>query len=394
MLPVDQVQQLVLDRVAVFGVEIIPWDQSLGRVLAEAIITPSPIPAWDNSAMDGYAVGSLTDEQFTVLEEIPAGRVPTQALQPGYGTRVMTGAMLPEGTVAVVMQEYTEILASGQVKLTQLPRPGQFMRRRGAFCQAGDELIKSGTRITAAEIGIFCSVNRLTIPVYRLPVVGILSTGDELIPAGQPLQPGQITDSNQPMLAALVQQVGAIPKVLGRVGDTPEALQAVLRDLEGVDWVISSGGVSVGSYDYVEQVLTALGADILVREVNMKPGKPLTFAQWGQRLYWGLPGNPMSSFVGFWLTVYPALRKALGYHQPWTLPEISAQLTAPLHTGGGRRHYVRGRYYWQDGFYFEPTGLDNSGNLANLSGVNGFAIVEGHLKSVAAGAQIPVLMLP
>jgi molybdopterin molybdotransferase len=236
-------------------------------------------------------------------------------------------------------------------------------------------------------------LQRTEVTVYRQPIVGILSTGDELVPLGTPCALGQIPDSNQPTLAALVQQGGGIPRCLGIVRDRPEDLHLLLASCSGIDFFLSSGGVSVGSYDYVEQVLEELGAEILVRQVNMKPGKPLTFAQWGEQLYWGLPGNPVSALVGFWLTVYPALRQAQG-HQQCLLPELSAQLTQALKAGGDRRHYLRGRLFWQEGYYFEPFGTDNSANFANLSGVNGFAILEAGVTAVPKGTKVPVVALP
>lgn len=394
MLSVPTVQALILERVKPLGQEQVGLAESLGRVVAESVCTPDAIPAWSNSAMDGYAVAELweTTACLVLQEEVPAGRVPTLPLKPGFCTRVMTGAMVPVGTRAVVMQEQTTVLPGGQVQFEGVVRAGQFIREQGTFRQAGEEVIALGTVITPAEIGILASLNRTVVSVYRRPVVGILSTGDELVAVGQPVAPGHITDSNQPMLAALVTQLGAIPQVLGIARDTPAALREKLQC--SVDFVLSSGGVSVGSYDYVEQVLEELGAQILVRQVNMKPGKPLTFAYREEQLYWGLPGNPVSSYVGFWLTVYPALRKAMGYPAPWTLPEYTATLTTKVPKGGDRRNYLRGRLFWQEGYYFTPSGQDNSGNFANLSGVNGFAVQEVGALSLAEGETVTVVRLP
>ncbi|WP_218082040.1 molybdopterin molybdotransferase MoeA [Anthocerotibacter panamensis] len=398
MLPVPVVQELILQRVTPLGVEKIHLYDSLGRVLAEAIVTPDPIPAWDNSAMDGYAVAlgdwQLTPEPvLTILEELPAGKIPQKPLQPGFCSRVMTGALLPEGTEAVVMQEQAEVLGGDRVQLRGYPRSGQFMRKRGEFRSSGETLITQGTAITPAEIGILASLNKLQVPVYRQPLVAILSTGDELVPLGVDPRSGQVLDSNQPTLMALVRQCGGIPKAMGIVRDTPEALITLLGQCADADFILSSGGVSVGTYDYVEAVLERLGAEVLVRQVNMKPGKPLTFAQWGQTLYWGLPGNPVSSFVGFWLMVYPALRKAAGHPHDWLPKEMTAVTTAALKSGGDRRHYLRGRLTWQDGYHFEPFGLDNSGNFANLSQVNAFAVLESGQTRVAAGCEVRVVVL-
>ncbi len=394
------VQELVLGQVRTLGSEEVELSSCAGRVLAHDIVTPDPIPLWSNSAMDGYAVlcadwVKTSQPILTLLEEVPAGKVPLKALSPGFCTRIMTGAMVPEGADAIVMQERTTNLADGQVQFHTPIQVGQFIRRRGEFRQAGEILIHQGTLITPAEIAILASLNIAQVTVYRRPIVAILSTGDELRAVGTPVMTGQITDSNQPMLCALVTQHGGIAQPIGIVPDTPDALREVLIACKHADFIISSGGVSVGTYDYVETVLAELGAQILVTQVNLKPGKPLTFAQWEQILYWGLPGNPVSAFVGFWLTVYPALRKALGYPTTdWILPEIQVPVTSVLKSGGDRRHYLRGRLVWQEGLYFEPFGLDNSGNFANLSGVTAFAILEQGLKTVAAGEIVPVVILP
>jgi len=290
---------------------------------------------------------------------------------------------------------FRSILPDGRVQFEGAPSSGQFIRAKGEFRQPGAVLIPRGTLITPTEIGILVGLNRFQVPVHRPPIVGILSTGDELVPLGTVPQLGQVLDSNQPTLCALVRQAGAIPRPLGIVRDQPEALREALLNCGPLDFLISSGGVSVGSYDYVETILAELGAEILVRQVNMKPGKPLTFAHWQNKLYWGLPGNPMSAFVGFWVTVYPALRKAMGYTGPWRLPEISIPTLAPLTAGGDRRHYLRGRLFWQTGGYqFYPFGSDNSANIANLSGINAFALIEPGVTRVETGENIVVMVLP
>ncbi|WP_287127855.1 gephyrin-like molybdotransferase Glp [Candidatus Cyanaurora vandensis] len=397
MLTVEEVQRLVLAQVQVGSVESVAVELSLGRVLAQVVSTPQDIPAWANSAMDGYAVVCsdwTTDPEpvLVVVEEVPAGKVPRRVLTPGHCTRVLTGAMLPTGTEAVVMQERTEELADGRVKFRYPPQRGQFIRQQGEFRWAGAVLIAPGTPLTPAEIGILASLNYAQVQVQRPPLVAILSTGDELVPLGQTPALGQVLDSNQPMLTALVRAGGGTPWNLGIVPDDPVALAEVLTRAKTADFILSSGGVSVGTYDYVERVLDELGAQVLVRQMNLKPGKPLTFAHWEQACYWGLPGNPVSAFVGFWLTVYPALRKALGYsEQDWLLPEEQAVLMGPLKAGGDRRHYLRGRLHQGQ---FQPFGVDNSANFANLSGVNAFAILEQGQTLVQTGDSVRVVALP
>ncbi len=394
MLSVEAVQGLVLGRVPAPQAVDLPLLNSLGCILAHPVLAPTDLPLWDNSAMDGYAVCLEADwkDPLELIETIPAGVVPHKMLTPGTCSRVMTGAMLPVGTEAVVMQEKATLTPDQRVQILSPPRAGQFIRAKGSFQQQGDNLIPVGRQITPIELGVLASINQATSPVYRPPVVAILSTGDELVSVGTCLTGSQIPDSNQLVLEALVRQCGGIPQPMGIVPDQPEALEAVLKQCAGVDFIVSTGGVSVGAFDYVESVLETLGAEILVRQVNLKPGKPLTFAHWGNTLYWGLPGNPVSALVGFWLTVYPALQKFRGYPaDQWLLKTTEAFLTQDLQAGGDRRHYLRGQFLNGN---FTPTGSDNSGNFVNLSGVNAFAILEQGETQRLAGSVVSLVLLP
>jgi molybdopterin molybdotransferase len=226
-------------------------------------------------------------------------------------------------------------------------------------------------------------------------VVAILSTGNELVPLGSEIGPGQIIDSNQYALAAQVIEAGAIPRLLGVVKDDIPSLKRAIKQSLDADFILSSGGVSVGDYDHVKPVLQELGAEILFQKIRVKPGKPLTFALLDQVAYWGLPGNPVSCLVGFWLTVYPAIRKSMGYPESLQkLPVVSARLTETAEGTGDRETYSRGVLYQQEEkLYFTPRSSHASGNLVNLQGINGFGIVSVGTEKVDKNMEIRVLQV-
>ncbi len=386
----------------------------LGRILAVAPLSPLDFPHWDNSAMDGYAVRTADVQTvpvtLQVIEEIPAGKLPQKALAPGQAARILTGAMLPEGADAVVMQEETERevkpgsgsqTADQQVVILRSPPPQNFVRQRGSFAQVGDALLTRGQALGPTEIALLAAAQQPSVRVYRRPRVAILSTGNELVTPHQPLQPGQIVDSNQYALTALVAQTGAIPVPLGIVpDDRAEMKRAIAAALAQADMVLSSGGVSVGDYDYVDDVLAELGATLHIRSVAVKPGKPLTVAtvegEIGNRqLYFGLPGNPASAMVGFWRFVAPAIAKLSGHLGPW-LPEfVWATATADFKADGQRETYLWGQLSASEtGYDFAPAaGSHSSGNLINLANTSGLGIVPQGSQQIMIGQPLRVLTI-
>jgi molybdopterin molybdotransferase len=401
------------------SIEIVDLDavtDCLGRVLASATLSPLDFPHWDNSAMDGYAVRSLDVQQVPVtlqiIEEIPAGKLPQKTLQSGQAARILTGAMLPEGADAVVMQEETERFPSGQfVTILKAPELQAFVRPQGSFARVGDELLAAGRVIGPAEMALLAAAQQTQIPVFRRPRVAILSTGSELVRPDQVLQPGQLVDSNQYALAALVAQTGAVPVPLGIVGDDRVQLKdAITSALAQADMVISSGGVSVGDYDYVEDVLVELGATLHIRSVAVKPGKPLTVAGFGYaqpsggregdrsfegKVYFGLPGNPASAMVGFWRFVAPAIAKLSGRLQPWSPEFVWAKATVALMAGGDRETYLWGNLVTGEaGYEFErASGGHSSGNLVNWVGASGLGVVPQGETRIEAGQALRVLKI-
>jgi len=399
MIPIEEAQALVLGSIKPLGIERVDLFSALYRVLAEPVFSSLDFPRWNSSVMDGYAVRSedlgVIPVTLPIVEEIAAGTIPQHQLGMGEASRIFTGAMMPEGADAVVIQENTTANPDGTVSILKSVNSGINMVSKGAHLRTGDLLMSAGTVLRAPEIGILSSVGRSFVSVYRRPVVAILSTGNELVPLGHELQPGQIIDSNQYALAAQVIEAGAIPRLLGVVkDDIPSLTQAITEALDA-DFILSSGGVSVGDYDHVKTALQNLGAQILFQKVRVKPGKPLTFALLNQVAYWGLPGNPVSCLVGFWLTVYPAIRKSMGYPESLqNFPVLPARLTAPAEGTGDRETYVRGVLYQQEEqLYFTPRSSHASGNLVNLQGINGFGIVPVGTEKVERGVDIRVLQV-
>ncbi|MGA1282878.1 MAG: gephyrin-like molybdotransferase Glp [Prochlorothrix sp.] len=391
--------------------ENLPLTQCQGRILAETVLSPLDFPHWDNSAMDGYAVigadlaAASPDNaiSLTVSQEIPAGTVPTTALRPGEAARLFTGAMLPPGADTVVMQEQAD-RSGDRVTFTSAPEPGAWVRKRGTFHQAGQPLLPAGIHLGAPDLAILAAAQCATVPVYRKLRVAILSTGDELVGVDRPLGPGQIVDSNRYALAALVEETGAIAQVWEPIPDDRSALTAAITAArQTADVILSSGGVSVGDYDYIDQILMDLGASLAIRSVAVKPGKPLTVATFKPEsspdrpcLYFGLPGNPVSSTVSFWRFVQPALRR-LGGEEGATCRWLSLPTTAALKSGGDRETYIWGRLIHQkteqgSSMAFSPAlGQQNSANLINLAQTQALGVVPTGIKELAAGAIVRVL---
>ncbi|HEY9808278.1 MAG TPA: gephyrin-like molybdotransferase Glp [Halomicronema sp.] len=414
MLPVKEAELIILnlaDRAAgFFDVENISLVEAAGRILARPVTSHFDFPHWDNSAMDGYAVRyqdviASTEHQPTCLElvgEIKAGTPPQVSIKPGQAARILTGAMMPNGADTVIMQEVTKVENNHVFILKAPDSEAEFVRHGGQYYKAGEPLFSAGIVLNAPEVAVLAAVGCHQVPVYRQPKVAILSTGNELVTPEQILQPGQIVDSNQYALVAAVKNAGAVPVPLGIVKDDPEALKlAIYEALECADIVISTGGVSVGDYDYVEEVLSALGGTIHISSVAIKPGKPLTVAKFHkssnhqQVLYFGLPGNPVSTLVTFWRFVQPAIKKISGLsnnYQPIFLPAKTRQ---NLHSDGKRESYLWGKLIaGKQGFEFELAGGNHSSaNLINLAQTNCLAIVPVGEKLISAGAEVQVMQI-
>jgi molybdopterin molybdotransferase len=412
MLPVNEAEAIIHSLVqsldSQVDTEIVDLLAASGRILAKPITSHLDFPHWDNSAMDGYAVryedvkncNAENPAVLSIIEEIPAGRQPKSTLQPGQTARIFTGAVIPAGADTIVMQEVTH-RQENQVFIKAAPKPQEFIRKKASYYQAGNELLPAGIVLNAPEIAVLAAAQCNQLCVYRKVKVAILSTGDELVTVDKTLQPGQIVDSNNYALIALVQQLGAEPISYGIIPDEPEVLKATIekavsKHLGGADMIISSGGVSVGEYDYVEKILESLGGKLHIRSVAMKPGKPLTVAAFpDSKMYFGLPGNPASALVTFWRFVQPAIKKLSGLTEGWQPAFIKAKASNELRSDGKRETYIWGKLKLIDGVYeFEIAGGNQvSGNLINLAQTNALAVLPEGTKSISLGQQVNVLIV-
>ncbi|WP_041770205.1 gephyrin-like molybdotransferase Glp [Metapseudomonas resinovorans] len=313
-----------------------------GRVLAEPLVAGLDLPPWDNSAMDGYAL-CLADwqgEPLPVSQRVLAGSAP-QPLQPGTCARIFTGAPLPAGADLVEMQENAEVLADGRVRFLEPLKTGQNVRPRGQETRTGETVLPAGTRLGPIEMGLCASLGAAELVVRRRPVVAVISTGDELVPPGQPLGPGQIYNSNRSLLIAWLKRLGCAVLDAGILADDLELTRKALAELADVDLILSTGGVSVGEADFLGVALREEG-ELALWKLAIKPGKPLTFGHFRGVPVIGLPGNPASTLVTFGLLARPYLLRRLGVEEVQPLGfAVPAGFT--WRKPGNRREYLRAR---------------------------------------------------
>ncbi len=398
---VEQALAAVLARVRPLGAERIPLTAAGGRLLAADLVAPFDNPPHDNSSMDGFAVrfadvvGATPAVPVTlqVIEDIPAGKMPQQTLRAGQASRIMTGALLPDGADTVIRSEDTQDHGDRVDILEPEEAAGENVRYRGEDMQAGAALMTAGTVLGAGEIGVLAAVQRAYVVVGRRPTVAILASGDELVEIGDLRGPGQIVNSNSPALGAIARACGADPVLLPTAADDETAIRDSIEAAMGCDFIVSSGGVSVGNYDYVKKVLTDLGAEEVLWRVAMKPGKPLYFCLLQGTPYFGLPGNPVSSLVSFLQFVRPAIRKVSGYPEAtWALPQSTARIEHDLVNDDDRRNYLRARLRLNnEGCLTASTRHSAQGShmMTSMLGANGFVVLEPE-RAVAAGDLVAV----
>jgi molybdopterin molybdotransferase len=399
MLSVEEARERILGRFAPLEIETVPLTEALGRVLAGDAVAHENVPAFANSAMDGYALHSAdaagasedTPRRLRLAGEVPAGRVYAGVVQPGEVVRILTGAAMPEGADAVLQQELTRA-GDGWVELLAEAPAGNNVRYPGEDVRAGDLLLPGGSELGPTEIALLAALGIHPVPVRRRPRVAILSTGDELAPLGTQPEPGQIRESNGPYLAAAVTRAGGIPVPLGIARDRAEDLRARLHQARDADLVLTSGGVSVGDYDLVKQILTEQG-DINFWRVRMRPGKPLAFGTLGTTPVLGLPGNPVSAAVTFELFGRPAIRTMLGCRQVQR-PVVEVVLAGPDIPRADRRHFVRARLHSRDGLLVAtPTGDQGSHLISSLRGATALLVIMEGEGLVRTGEHVPALLL-
>ena len=396
-LSVSAALQCILKSVALPGAETVRLEQSLGRVLAEEVRANRDQPPYDISAMDGYALLSsdLSDIPATlqIIEDIKAGDMPAKTLTPGLCARIMTGAAMPQGADAVIRVEDTESLADGRVQIKQVVKPGNDIRRLGENMRNGEVVLTPGTEITPGVIGVLATVKRAQLSVYRRPNVAILSTGNELEGLNDPADPNKIPNSNSYALMAQTQALGITPVLLGIARDDPDELASYLRRGLEYDVLLVSGGTSVGVHDYVRPTIEALGAQMLFWRVAMKPGHPVAFGKIGEKMIFGLPGNPVSSMVCFEQFVLPALRRMMG-HDRTCRRTVEARMTHNIKHQAGRTEFIRVLLAKQQGGYTATsTGAQGSGMLLSMARADGLAIVPAGCNGLKPGDMVAVQLL-
>jgi molybdopterin molybdotransferase len=400
MVTVDQALETILAKIKFKGVEKIPIGESLGRTLAEDIVARRNNPPLDNSAMDGYAliaedIESATPENpvpLDVTEEIAAGYQSDVTLQSGQAFRIMTGAPIPKGANAVLMQEDTD--RNGDTVLVKdKAEVGENIRLAGEDVRSGEIVIPKGATITPAQIGMMAVVGRSQVFVSQRPRVAILSTGDEIMDLDGELTGPCIYNSNGYMLQAQIRSAGGIPLYLGIARDTEEDLMEKFSWALECDLVVSSGGVSVGDYDLVKASLKKMGQDMLFWKVAMKPGKPLAFGKIGETPIFGLPGNPVSSFVSFEQFVRPSIKKVLGFSE-LTAKVVQAKLTRDICKKAGRLHFLTSVVSWENGqCSVTPAQEQGSGILKSTVKANGLLVFPLEATEIKAGSKVSVQLL-
>jgi molybdopterin molybdotransferase len=400
VISVDEALATVLGAVEPLGVERVPLLDALGRVLAQEVRSPRDIPGFNNSAMDGFAVraadvaGASTDKpvRLTVTETVPAGKMPSREVQPGQAARTMTGAPIASGADAIIPVEQTrdsgdtvEILASAAAHA--------FVRPRGEDVKLGELVMSPGRLLGAADLGMLASLNRAMVGVYRRPRVAIVATGDELVDVDEAPSGAQVVNSSAYALSGAIREAGGEAAILRVARDTPDDVRERLTEAMAFDVIFTTGGVSVGQFDHVKTVMDELGLKTLFHGVAQRPGRPLKFGTLGKSPVFGLPGNPVSTLVCFYLYARPALLKMGGRSQVG-LPRVTARCARDIKLAKGLTEFVRVKLERRDGEYVAmPTGNQGSGIFSSVSRADGLLIGPAERDQLREGESGQVLIL-
>ena len=391
----------VLAAVPVLGVEKVGLLDALGRVLGEDIVAERDNPPWDNSAMDGFAVryedikqahAVTTPTVLKVVEDVPAGKFPAKAVGRGEAIRIMTGAPVPKGADTVLKVEDTENTPT-TVKVFKEEKQGANIRLQGEDVRKGDCIIPRGKAIRPAEAGMLAILAKPFVFVHQRPRVAILSTGDELADLDERFSEEKIVNSNSYGIAAAVQEAGGLPMLLGIARDSPEDLKAKIRQGLNADFLVLSGGVSMGDYDFTKPVFQELGGEMNFWKLAIRPGQPVAFGKIGKTLAFGLPGNPVSSMVTFEQLVRPAILKMCG-SQVLARPVVQAIFQEKFSKRPDRRHFLRGILWMEKGMLMvRTTGSQGSGILTSMVKANGLIDIPVEVEKLKPGDVVNVQVL-
>jgi molybdopterin molybdotransferase len=408
LLSVDEARSRILSQFEPLGRETLPLEKCARRVLATDVAAQNDLPSFDNSSMDGFAViaSDLQDaapaspRTLDVVADIPAGTSPDITLTPGQAARIMTGAPMPEGADAVIPVEETDFQdrtpgapLPERVTVYKTLHAGDYVRARGTDVQTGQAVLQTGHKLRPQDLGLLAMLGVAEVPVYRKPRVALLSSGDELLPVDAPLRPGKIRDSNTYTLSALLDGAEVEVLNLGIAADRRESVEELLEKAaaQKVDLILSSAGVSVGTFDFIKDVVEEQG-ELTFWRVNMRPGKPLAFGNFKNIPFIGLPGNPVSAFVGFEVFVRPALER-MGGLEVGSRPRVRVRLAEDI-TSDGRESYLRATVREESGILSAHlAGHQGSGNLLSIVQANALLIIPAGVKSLATGKEIDAWLL-
>ena len=402
MISVEAALEIILSEIKPLGLERTSILLTLGRVLGEDIYASVDNPPWDNSAMDGYALRASDTKGASrakpvilrIIEDLPAGYVAKKSVKRGETVRIMTGAPIPRGADAVVMVEDTERLEVRgkrlEVKIFREAKIRDNIRRAGEDFKKGALVLKKGTAIRAAEVAMLATVGKPNVCVYQRPKVAVLSTGDELVEIEETPSNGKIVNSNSYAISAQIKACGAVPVQLGIARDAKKDLMDKLSYGLASDCILSSGGVSVGDFDFVKDVLKEMGSEMRFWKVAIKPGKPLAFGIINNKPVFGLPGNPVSAMVAFEQFVRPAILKMMGVRNIFR-KSLTALLTSSLKKKAGRMHFIKAVLEEKKGqFYATPLEGQGSGILSSMVMANSLIILPEDAEDAAKGSKVKV----
>lgn len=404
-IPVSEAVSRVVEFAGTGTKELVPIEASYGRFLAENLIADHDVPHFDRSPYDGFAVraadtidaGQDHPIEFEVIEEIGAGSVAEKKVDAFQAVRIMTGAQMPAECDAVVMLELTNEYERNGKKYMSIKRPfksGDNVSFQGEDTKKDSVLVEKGIFINPGVKALLATFGYHQVEVAKKPVIGIYATGTELLDVHEELVPGKIRNSNSYMVSAQIERVGAVPKYFGKLSDDFDlCFEAIKNALNEVDILITTGGVSVGDYDYLPAIYEKLGAEVLFNKIAMRPGSVTTVAQLNGKLLFGLSGNPSACYVGFELLVRPVVRTRLYSNQPHLL-RMKAELNADFPKPNPFTRFVRSRISFSEGkILVTPSGLDKSNVVSSLAGANALMVLPGGTRGFGKGDEVDVLLL-